>query len=88
MDPTFRGTFDIFGGDVPNKEQAELIVRGCVRLNDKILERSGKKSLEPDVVLPYLKDNINWGIVKVRYQLQERFGIFLIAVLDISGMAR
>ena len=70
------------------KTKPNSLKGGCVRLNDKILERSGKKSFEPDVVLPYLKDNINWGILKVRYQLQERFGIFLIAVLDISGMAR
>jgi hypothetical protein len=72
FDPAFCGTFDVLGGDVPNKDQAELILNGAIHLNYKILERSGKKSLEPDVVVPYLKDNINWGIVKVRYQLHER----------------
>jgi len=63
-DPAFCGTFDVFGGDVPDKDQAEIVLKGCVYLNYKILERSGKKSLEPDVVVPYLKDNINWGIEK------------------------
>jgi hypothetical protein len=64
-DPACCGTFDVFGGDVPNKDQAKLVRKGFVHLNHKILERSGKKSLEPDVMVPYLKDNINWGIVKV-----------------------
>ena len=64
-DPAFCGTFDVLGGDVPNKDQTELVVKGFIHLNHKILERSGKKSLEPDVVVPYLKNNINWGIVKV-----------------------
>ena len=64
-DPAFCGTFDVLGGDVPNKDQAELVVKGFIHLNHKILEQSEKKSLEPGVVVPYLKDNINWGIVKV-----------------------
>ena len=73
-DLVFCGTFDIFGSDVPNKDQAELVVKGSVHLNDKISERSWKKSLEPDIVVPY--------------QLHEIFDIFLIAVLDITGLER
>ena len=87
-DPACSGTFDVFGGDVPNKDQAKLVRKGFVHLNHKILERSGKKSLEPDVVVPYLKDNINWGIVKVRYQLHNKFSIFLIVALNIRQLAR
>jgi hypothetical protein len=41
------------------------------------LEWSGKKSLKPNVVVPYLKDNMKWGIVKVWYQLHNRLWYFL-----------
>jgi hypothetical protein len=36
--------FDVF---VPNKDQTELVCKAFVHLHYKILERSGKKSLEP-----------------------------------------
>jgi hypothetical protein len=28
------------------------------------------------------KDNVNWGIVKARYKLHNRFGILLIAAVE------
>jgi hypothetical protein len=35
-----------------------------VHLNPKFLKLSGQKSLEPSVVVPYLKNNLHWGVQK------------------------
>jgi tyrosinase len=40
-------------------------VEGFVHLNDGIVEHSGLDSLEPDVVVPYLKTDLHWRIQKV-----------------------
>jgi len=45
-------------------EQRELVIRGFVHLNRSIVERSGQPSLEKDVVVPYLQQNLNWGLQK------------------------
>jgi tyrosinase len=63
-DPAFAGTFDVFADPTPD-ERADLVIKGFVHLNRSILKRSGESSLEPDVVVPYLKREINWGIKKV-----------------------
>jgi tyrosinase len=41
-------------------------IGGAVPLNWAIAERSGLSSFEPSVVVPYLKDNLNWRIRAVR----------------------
>jgi len=48
-------------------ETAELITEGFVHLNTDIAERSGLSSFEPNVVVPYLKENLHW-----RVQLDSR----------------
>lgn len=68
-DPAFAGTFDVFTNPTPDecancREQADLVIKGFVHLNRCIVKRSGNTSLEPDVVTPYLKRELNWGIKK------------------------
>lgn len=69
-DPAFAGTFDVFSNTEPDecancREQKDLVIKGFVHLNRQILKRSGNPSLKPDVVLPFLKRELNWGIKKV-----------------------
>jgi tyrosinase len=69
-DIAFAGTFDVFANPKPEecancREQTNLVIKGFVHLNRSILKRSGKDSLEPDVVVPYLKHDLNWAIRKV-----------------------
>ena len=43
-----------------------LIIEGFVDLNRPILRLSGLQSLEPDDVVPYLTENLNWRVLKVK----------------------
>lgn len=45
------------------------ISEGFVHLNRAIAKRSGLPSLEPDVVVPYLRNNLEWRIQAVRLLL-------------------
>jgi len=47
------------------REQAELVVEGFVHLNPIIAKRSGLSSYEPNVVAPYLRDNLHWRVQAV-----------------------
>lgn len=67
--PTFAGTFDVFATEHPEhynnpSAHANNIVKGFVHINRKLLERSRQTSLEPDVVVPYLKKRLSWGVTK------------------------
>ena len=69
-DPAYAGTFDVFTNSTPEEcancsDRVDLILRGFVHINDAILKRSGQHSLEPHVVTPYLKSNLNWRVLKV-----------------------
>jgi tyrosinase len=48
------------------REQAELVIEGFVHLNQAIAKCSGLSSYEPEVVAPYLKENLHWRIQSVR----------------------
>ncbi|KAI0288602.1 tyrosinase [Russula brevipes] len=47
------------------REQAELVVEGFVHLNHAIAKCSGLSSYEPEVVAPYLKENLHWRVQSV-----------------------
>lgn len=69
FDPTFAGTFDVFsyertGEQLSSTEHATNIVKGFIHINQKLLEMSRQKSLEPHVVVPFLKHHISWGVRK------------------------
>ncbi|KAI0257589.1 hypothetical protein BJV78DRAFT_1349425 [Lactifluus subvellereus] len=40
----------------------EQVSEGFVHLNSPIADRTGLSSYEPNVVIPYLRDNLNWRI--------------------------
>lgn len=64
LDPHCIGSLDAFvgeeGGDGHNN-----IISGFVHINDYILKQSPQHSLEPDDVVPFLKENLYWRILKV-----------------------
>jgi len=69
IDPGFVGTFDIFApNSSPYDPANDSIVTGFVHLNRAILRLSRQHSLEDSAVLPFLRQNINWGIQKVRHR--------------------
>lgn len=45
-------------------QNADMVVEGYVHLN-QALARAGLTSLDPDVVAPYLKDNLSWRVYQV-----------------------
>ncbi|KAG8960489.1 hypothetical protein FRC00_000213 [Tulasnella sp. 408] len=47
------------------RDTADALVEGFVHLNKAIAARSGLNSFDPDVVEPYLKENLAWRVLKV-----------------------
>ncbi|KAG8930241.1 hypothetical protein FRC01_003109 [Tulasnella sp. 417] len=47
------------------RNTAEAQIEGFVHLNKAIAARSGLNSFDPEVVEPYLKENLSWKILKV-----------------------
>ena len=47
------------------REQEDLVAEGFVHLNNAIAKVSGLPSFEPDVVTPYLKENLHWRVQAV-----------------------
>jgi tyrosinase len=45
--------------------QQDLVIEGFVHLNRAIAQHSGLPSLDPDVVEPYLTNNMHWRVQKV-----------------------
>jgi tyrosinase len=62
------------------REQAELVVEGFVHLNQAIAKCSpGLPSYEPEVVAPYLKENLHWRVQAVRSLSAQLFARFEVA---------
>jgi len=57
--PSFVGGHYVF---VSSVERGDTVSEGFVHLNNAIASRSGLSSYDPDVVVPYLKDNLEWRI--------------------------
>ncbi len=82
---TFVGAHHAFANSAASqcdncRQQADVVVEGFVHLNSAIAERSGLSSFDPTVVVPYLKDNLQWRIQAVRV-----FPLCLTADLAISN---
>ena len=56
-------------------DQHDIVVEGFIHLNNAIVQHSGLGSLEPNVVEPYLTNNLNWKVQKV---------FFLVHILRIA----
>ncbi|KAH9484705.1 Polyphenol oxidase 1 [Psilocybe cubensis] len=66
--PSFAGTFDVFANPEPEEcanctAHAGDIIKGFVHINQK-LETLNLDSLDPENVIPYLKEHISWGVLK------------------------
>ncbi|KAF7358740.1 Tyrosinase [Mycena sanguinolenta] len=67
--PNFVGAHHVFANSVPDRcancrAHRDAVVEGFVHLNEGINEHSGLHSLEPDVVVPYLKHDLHWRVQK------------------------
>ncbi|KAF7349475.1 Tyrosinase [Mycena sanguinolenta] len=67
--PNFVGAHHVFANSVLDRcancrAHRDAVVEGFVHLNKGINEHSGLHSLEPDVVVPYLKHDLHWRVQK------------------------
>ncbi|KAF8171240.1 tyrosinase [Mycena galopus ATCC 62051] len=67
--PNYVGAHHVFANSVPDRcancrTHQDAETEGFVHLNDGIIEHSGLDSLEPDVVVPYLKRDLHWRVQK------------------------
>jgi len=65
--PSFVGSHVAFVNSAADqcancRDQADVVSEGFVHLNSTIADRSGLSSYEPNVVIPYLRDNLHWRI--------------------------
>lgn len=66
-DPTCAGVYYVYGGgsvETPSDHE-ERRKHGYVQLNRAIAKHANFESFEPDLVVPFLKTKINWGVVQV-----------------------
>jgi len=77
--PTFVGAHVAFINSAANQcancqAQADVVSEGFVHLNSAIAKCSGLSSYEPDVVAPYLRENLHWRVQSVStFRLVQRF---------------
>jgi tyrosinase len=69
ISPNFVGGHHAFVNSAANsctncRHQRDLVEEGFVHLNHGIVKLSGLGSLEPDVVVPYLTQNLHWRVQK------------------------
>lgn len=68
--------------------QQDLVIEGFVHLNHAIVRHSGLGSLEPNVVEPYLTNNLHWKVQKVSlflFFLYLRMLIILFFLVERGG---
>jgi len=63
--PHFVGSFEAFVGSDTRSQSADHNIEGFVNLNDGLVKHSGQDTLEPNVVVPFLTNNLHWRIQKV-----------------------
>jgi len=68
--PNYVGAFHAFvntaaAGCTNCQNQAAVGVEGFVQINDAILKHADQNSLDPNVVVPFLKKNLHWRVLKV-----------------------
>ena len=77
--PSFVGGHYVFVSSATN-EQPDTVSEGFVHLNKAIASRSGLSSYEPNVVAPYLKDNLEWRVQAVRVSHRSFVSIWRIVL--------
>ena len=70
VSPSFVGSHHAFVNSAASHcanctNQQDLVVEGFVHLNRAIAQHSGLPSLDPEVVEPYLTQNLHWRVLKV-----------------------
>ncbi|KAH9477628.1 Tyrosinase [Psilocybe cubensis] len=88
FDPTFAGTVDVFANTNPEQcanctSHANELIKGFVHINRIFKSRSGAHSIDPDAVLPYLRSNLSWGVVKASGEVVE---IEKLPSLEVTAM--
>jgi tyrosinase len=68
--PSYLGGHHAFVNSAANscancRNQRDLVIEGFVHLNHGIAKQSGLGSLEPNVIVPYLTENLQWVVQKV-----------------------
>lgn len=69
--PNYVGCHCAFVNSVPEEckaclENTDLLLQGSIPLNHGIVRRSELQSLDPEVVVPYLTENMHWCVLTVR----------------------
>lgn len=85
--PHYVGAHHAFVNSSPQRcancrRQADLVIEGFVHLNEGIARLSGLPRLTPDVVKPYLQENLHWRVRKV--SIAVSYGILRCQVLTIG----
>jgi hypothetical protein len=70
MSPHFAGSFEAFVAS-DTRSQSDHNIQGFVNLDDGLLKHSGQDTLEPNVVVPFLTNNLHWRIQKVNGTVVE-----------------
>lgn len=75
--PSYVGADDVFVNtareNCENCSRPVSEVEGFVHLNGAIMKHPEVRSLEPEKVKPYLKDNLHWRVKKVRFSQNYMF---------------
>ena len=69
--PTFVGSHTAFVNNAPEqcancRSHLDAVSEGFVHLNSVIASRSGLSSYDPQVISPYVKENLHWRVQAVR----------------------
>lgn len=67
---SFVGAFDAFVNEAMEqcqncRDQADVGIEAFVHLNEAISKHTNQSSFDPEVVVPFLTDNLLWGVLKV-----------------------
>lgn len=70
FEPNFVGSFDTFVNSHPEdctncQEHIDDIISGFVHINKVIMQKRDSNELDPDTVVPFLKERLNWIVLKV-----------------------
>lgn len=70
ISPNLVGTHQVFANSVPDRcancrNQSQAVVEGFIHLNSGIKDHSNLNSLEPNVVKPFLTEQLHWRVMKV-----------------------
>jgi len=68
LDPRCVGSFNAYVDEEPEDGDGQGLtdatISGFVHINDSILKQSPQQSLDPDNVVPFLKEHLYWRVLK------------------------